>query len=132
MPETLSVLSALKGKAVLVLVTLRNNRENLFSQLNSLGLTNYFKEILACSPLKLKSKIRPIKDYIEEQSKSGNFIFVGDTEVDVSTGKQLGMLTVAVTYGIRSKGFLKRLKPDFCLDNLSEIVKILEKIGNKR
>ena len=89
-----------------------------------------FKEILIDSPLKVKNKILLIRDCIERNSKRDNFIFVGDSEVDICSGKELDMLTVAVTYGIRSKEFLEKLEPDFYLDNLSEIVEILENMGD--
>ena len=131
LPDSLGVLSILKNKADLTLVTLRNNRENLFWELDNFGLTNYFKEILIDAPLKLKNKTLLIKDYIERYPKEDNFIIVGDTEADISTGKELAMITVAVTYGIRSKEFLTKLKPDFCLDNLSELPEILKGFGDK-
>lgn len=123
--ESLGVLSVLKNKACLMLVTLRNNRENLLWELDNFGLTNYFKEILANSSLEVENKIPLIKDYIERNSKRDNFIIVGDTEADISAGKEIGMLSVAVTYGIRSKEFIAKLKPDFCIDNLPELPEIL-------
>jgi phosphoglycolate phosphatase len=132
LPESLDVLSVLKNRTDLTLVTLRNNKKNLFWELNNFGVTNYFKEILVGSSFEVKNKIPLIKDYIERNSKSYNFIIVGDTEADVSSGKELGMLTVAVNYGIRSKEFLTKLKPDFCLDNLSELPEILKCIGDNR
>ena len=130
----LDILSKLKDKDDLILVTLRSNKENLLWELNNFGLTSYFKEILVDSPVGLKNKISLIKDYTKRCSKKDNFIIIGDTETDISTGKDLRMLTIAVTYGIRSKGFLKKLKPDFYLDNLSElldILKDLKKSGDK-
>ncbi len=129
--ETLSVLSTLKGKAVLMLVTLRNNSENLLWELNNFGLTNYFKEILVSSPLEVKSKTPLIRGYLEKCSKADDFIIVGDSEMDISVGKEFGMLTIAVTYGIRSKVFLSKYKPDYHLDNLSETVKVLEETDNR-
>jgi len=130
LPKCSGILSILKNKVDLVLTTLRNNKKNLFWELNNFGLTNYFKEILVDSPLKVKNKMPLIKEYIERNSKSDNFIIVGDSEVDVSSGKELGMLTVAATYGIRSKEFLMKLKPDFCLDKLFEFPEILKGIGD--
>jgi phosphoglycolate phosphatase len=131
---SLGILSILKDKDDLILVTLRNNKENLLWELNNFGLTSYFKEILVDLPVGLKNKVPLIKDYIERCSKENNLIIVGDTEADISTGKDLGILTIAVTYGIRSKEFLRKLKPNFCLANLSElldILKDLKKIGGK-
>jgi phosphoglycolate phosphatase len=36
---------------------------------------------------------------------------IGDTEADVLAGQALGLSTVAVTCGIRSHSYLKRLEP---------------------
>ena len=130
LPESLGVLSVLKNKTDLILVTLRNNRENLLWELNNLGLVNYFKEILVGSPVKLKNKTTLVKAYIERNLKENKFIIVGDTEADISAGKELGMLTVAVTYGIRSKKFLENFKPDLYLDKLNDLLEIL-KIGGE-
>lgn len=128
LPGVLDVLSILKNKSDLILVTLRNNKENLFWELNNLGLIKYFKEILVDSPMKPKNKTLLIKNYIERHSRDDNFIIVGDTEVDISSGKELGILIIAVSWGIRSEDFLKKLTPNFCLDNLSELHKILQGI----
>lgn len=126
LPETFNVLSTFKDKSFLTLVTLRNNKRNLFWELNFLGLSNFFKEILVGSPFEVKSKAPMIKNYIEKFSKENDFIIIGDSEMDISAGKDLGMRTIAATYGIRSKEFLMDLKPDFYLGNLSEIVEIVE------
>jgi len=130
LPASLCVLSILKNKADLILVTLRNNRKNLFWELSNFGLDNYFKEILVDSSVELKNKTTLIKDYIGGYLKKKKLIIIGDTESDIFTGKELDMLIFSVTYGIRSKEFLMNLKPDFCLDNLSEIPKILKKVNN--
>jgi len=130
LPESLDVLSILKDNCDLILITLRNNRENLLWELNNFGLNKYFKGVLVDSPLKIKNKVSLIKDYVERNSENDNFIIVGDTEADIFAGKELGILTIAVTYGIRSKEFLMKLKPDFCFDNISKLPDILKRIGD--
>lgn len=127
LPGTLEVLMILKKKYNLVLVTLRNNKKNLIWEVDKFGLANSFEEILVGSPLKLKNKVSLINDYIEKSSKN-NFIIVGDTEADILAGKELELLTVAATYGIRSKEFLIKLKPDFLLDNFSDLHKVFKEI----
>lgn len=48
-----------------------------------------------------------------------NSVIVGDTETDIKTGKRLGLRTVAVTCGQRSRDFLKKHKPDILIDEIS-------------
>jgi len=131
LPECPDTLLILKDVADLILVTLRNNEENLLWELDNFGLTKYFRKILVGSPLKINAKIPMITNYFKEHSKKGKFIIVGDTEVDIYAGKEFRILTVAVTYGIRSKEFLEKLDADFYLDNIANLPKVLEKIGGE-
>lgn len=126
--ESLRVLLALKEEYMLVLVTLRNNKEALIWELNNFGLTSYFKEILMGSQLKTKTQL--IKDYLG-RNKEDYGIIVGDTEIDILAGKELGLVTIAVTYGIRTKDFLSRFNADFYLDSISKLPSLLKRIGKK-
>jgi len=111
----------------IVLVTLRQRKDNLFWELNKLGLTNYFDEIIVGSTLHLKTKVPLIKRYLDMSILSSSII-VGDSEIDILTGKQLGIVTIAVMYGVRSLRFLKKYIPDFYLDHLSKLPKIISRI----
>lgn len=130
-PKSTDVLSELKDKVDLVLATMRNNEKNLFWELNKFGLIKYFKEILVGSSFKTDDKTSLLNSYIGRYSKKGNFIIVGDTEVDIAVGKALGMLQIAVAHGIRSADFLKNFGPSACLDDLSGIIGIVGKIGQR-
>jgi phosphoglycolate phosphatase-like HAD superfamily hydrolase len=56
---------------------------------------------------------------------SGNDWFIGDTGYDALTGKKLGMKTIAVSYGFLSREVLLEYKPDFIIDNIQDITKII-------
>ena len=129
--ENVDILSTLSNKDNLVLITLRNNKDNLFWQLKSLKLDKYFKEILIASSSSLNSKIFLIKHYLKKchGNNIDNNIIIGDTEVDIVSGKTTGILTVAVSCGIRSKEFLARLEPDFLLDKFSDLPEVLENLN---
>ena len=49
-------------------------------------------------------------------------MFVGDTGIDVMTGKSLGMKSVAVLSGFRNKAILETYKPDIIINNISELL----------
>lgn len=57
-------------------------------------------------------------------------IFVGDTEVDIATAKELGVPCILVTYGFRTKEFLSELKPEYLVDSPIEIVDIIKGINS--
>ena len=50
--------------------------------------------------------------------------FIGDSEVDVLTGKNAGMLTVGCSWGYRDREVLVDSSADFVLDRPSELVEI--------
>jgi len=126
--DTEYFLSKLKEEK-LILSTMRNNRENLIWEIKKLGLFGYFDSVLSCSPFHHKDKTKPIISYNFDNSISNNnSIIVGDSEIDIITGKKLKMTTIAVNYGIRSKKFLNSLNPDYCLKNIIEINDIIKRL----
>lgn len=53
-----------------------------------------------------------------------NTLYVGDTSVDVQTAKNAGLVSVAVTWGFRSKESLLKENPDFIIDKPEELMKL--------
>lgn len=53
-----------------------------------------------------------------------NTLIVGDSEMDVQCGKNTFAQTCAVTYGYRTKEELELQKPDYIIDNLSDLKEI--------
>jgi phosphoglycolate phosphatase len=58
-------------------------------------------------------------------------VMVGDSPVDVATGRAAGTLTVGVSYGFDPTGVLAA-RPDFMLEDLRELPQILETEGGSR
>jgi phosphoglycolate phosphatase-like HAD superfamily hydrolase len=50
---------------------------------------------------------------------------IGDTEADVLAAKALGLISVALTCGIRSSRYLRRLAPDVILPNLLTCARLI-------
>ena len=48
-------------------------------------------------------------------------LMVGDDTIDIETGKQAGVLTCGVTYGLGDPDSLRDAKPDYLIDNLSHL-----------
>lgn len=117
-PKLLSTLRTLKKGYGLYLVTLRRRKKNLLNQLREFKIMNSFEKILTAIPnnnpvLSKVNLIRKIK-------YSPGDLIIGDTEADISVGRELGIKTVAVSSGIRSKSFLKACKPDFLVSNIKD------------
>lgn len=56
-------------------------------------------------------------------------LFIGDTEVDIETAKELGVPVIAVTYGFRKEAFLKDLKPDYMIKKPLEIIELIKQFN---
>ena len=50
-----------------------------------------------------------------------NAIYIGDSEVDVKTGKNTGLKTIAVTWGFRDRDFLEETEADYIVDSVEEL-----------
>lgn len=46
---------------------------------------------------------------------------IGDSAVDVETGRNAGVLTCGVTYGLGDQSSLYGSKPDYLIDDLSKL-----------
>lgn len=54
--------------------------------------------------------------------------FIGDSEVDVLTGKNAGMNTVAVSWGFRERTVLEEAEPDVIIDSVKELFEYFKKL----
>lgn len=113
------LLEKLKKNSTLYLITLRKNRRSLKDELSRLGIRAYFKTILSASPSNhpVQTKISLLK----KVKFSKEDIMVGDTEVDIITAKKMGIRSVAVMSGIRTRNSLNQFRPDFLIENVLKI-----------
>ncbi|MEM7795119.1 MAG: HAD family hydrolase [Cyanobacteria bacterium P01_C01_bin.118] len=104
----------------LVLVTLRHPRQ-VKTFLQAHDLSQHIDEIFGASDInaahlnRAEQKVELLKRAIAAQKAQGYQTYptcmIGDTEADIIAGKQAGIVTVALTNGIRSHEYLKRYKP---------------------
>lgn len=57
-----------------------------------------------------------------------NTYFIGDSEVDVLTGKNADMKTVAVSWGFRDRKVLEEAYPDVIIDSRAELLKYFKSL----
>ncbi len=104
----------LSEKYSLVLVTLRENRDQLLRQLENLGIINFFSVILSSPAVgndKWKVKVNLIQKHFKKDTFEDSF-FCGDTETDILAAHELKMQSVGVTFGIRSTKLMENCRPN--------------------
>jgi phosphoglycolate phosphatase-like HAD superfamily hydrolase len=124
-PGVLGVLEYLEGKLKVIITNKRKRFAK--AQLEYFGIAGYFGEIMGgddetclkpspCQPEAILKKYR---------ISSRRAILVGDMAFDVESGKQSGILTCGVTYGIGSKEAILKAKPDFVITNIIQLKRII-------
>ena len=69
--------------------------------------------------VKFKSRV------INKLRRDNKSAIIGDTEMDILVGKNLEILSIAVLSGIRNKEKLDAYKPDYIIEDISYLSKIL-------
>lgn len=124
-PGVVKLLKDLPDKRKFILT---NRYSHLASALlEKLGIRAFFEEVFGGddedSIKPSASVMRRILPAVRVDKKES--IIVGDMAIDVMTGKNSGIRTCWVTYGLGKKEDVLPLKPDYVIDNISELGKII-------
>lgn len=100
-------------------------------RLTEIGIHNYFDIVVTFSDTrKRKPHELPFKSVLKKlKLQPWEILFVGDMpQRDIKGAKSMGMRTALAMYGMRSeyKKYLKGNKPDYILNNVNDILKIVE------
>jgi phosphoglycolate phosphatase len=125
-PNVKEVLEFYKGKKM-VIVT--NRRTELTKDtLKKFEIDRYFKKIIGGDDDNcLKPSSCPIhkgfSGVVEENEK---VLMVGDMGLDILAGKQAGVRTCGVTYGIGTRKDIEKANPDYLIDNIIQLKSLIE------
>lgn len=123
-PKVKEILGYLSQHYVLYLITLRRNKENLFRQLEELGILAYFKEVLTMAPTTDKKWKHKVDLLTEHSLHDQAGMIIGDTPTEILAGKKTGLTTIAVSNGIRSEGLLQKAEPHLLLNSAEELASL--------
>ena len=113
-----------KQKAV---ITNRNHKSAL-NILKKMGIDTHFTQTIGDDN---KLCLKPNKGQFDKLfdnlsvKKKDKIIMVGDMDVDIIAAKASGVLTCAVTYGFGKLDDIRKLKPDYIIDSISELKNII-------
>ena len=91
----------------------------------------YFPDLLDCAFGEREGiKRKPSPDSVNEVIKllnveKENCFYVGDSDVDVKTAHNADIKCIACTWGFRERNVLEKEKPEYIVDSVNEILKVV-------
>ncbi len=102
------------------------NKPETFSHeiLRGLGIDSYFFRVIGGDQaFAKKPSPESVLDIVKSaQVSSDETVLIGDSTIDIETGRNAGIKTIAVTYGFSGRRQVESSRPDFILSDLSELV----------
>jgi pyrophosphatase PpaX len=126
-PGVAEMLTALKdGGARLALVTTKHQAQADFTA-RECGLLRWFDHVHGWrEDRKHKPDPQPVLMALAELGgEPGRALMVGDSELDIGSGRSAGAATCAVTWGFRPAWLLKEYRPDFLVGAARDIPDIV-------
>ncbi len=125
------VLNELSIDHVCILVSKRKNKVSFERQVEWLNIKKYFKFIVAAGDtVNNQATVSGTSksDAIKSLGIALPACIIGDSGMDILTGKSLGIATCAVTTGIRNRPTLQGYCPDFIIEDLGDIFDVIEQL----
>ena len=109
------------------------NKPSPFSKdmLHALGVADYFSEIVGGDD-GLPKKPNPaamLAIMKRDEIPPAETLFIGDSRIDIETGRNAGVATVVVTHGFAGEDELKSAKPDGLFKDFRELLAAAKKEG---
>lgn len=128
-PGAREVLEHFQNSAQVVLT----NKPNPYSReiLTALGVAGFFKEIIAGnSGYAKKPDPEAVLHILKKETLSPEeALFVGDSPIDVETGRSAGVFTIAVAHGFFRREELRGTMPDALVRDFKELLKLIGRNG---
>lgn len=118
----------LKRLGVNIAVVTNKVRESALKGLELTRLEPFFDVVVAVDDVtQAKPHAEPILKAMEElQAEPISTIMVGDSQFDIQAGKNAGTYTAGVAWSLKGREFIEHLQPDYVIEHMSEILKIVE------
>jgi pyrophosphatase PpaX len=129
-PGTIETLDALCGAGYQLGLVTSKRREPAVAGMSMTGLDRYISHVVA---LEDTSRPKPYPDCLLRglellAVKPGQAVYVGDSWYDILTGKNAGVATAGVTWGIASREEMCPYQPDLIADDWMQLLDALGSI----
>jgi phosphoglycolate phosphatase len=109
-----------KGKKIVVLSS--DSPKSILGEIEDFGLEGVFDDM----DLEVHDKVEHIADLMKKNNmKVEETIIVGDTNNEIEAARSVGIKVVSVTWGLCSQENLKQYNPDFLVNTVGDLEKIL-------
>ncbi len=109
------------------------NKPNPYSRelLAALGVADYFLDIIGGdSPYPRKPDPTSLRSTMERVGATPEeTLLVGDSPIDIETGRRAGVFTVTVTHGVADREELAAAAPDLMVGDLTELLVVAKRHG---
>ena len=122
-PGVLEILKEIKNKQYTIFVVSSNHKETILNEVKQLGAEEFIEKIFPDVYTKSPTLKMIISKYNLNMDQS---FYVGDTSGDVEAGKESNLPTIGISWGYQSKNKLKLSNPDYLIDNILDIKKIIQ------
>lgn len=119
-----------KQSIALILVTRRNNKQNLEEQLNRLELRPLLDEVLVCSHGDGHVKADEVRNRYRINNYQEDALWIGDTEEDWKAAVSLGCNIVLLSNGLRDEAYLRSLGGALVRPSIASLKDYLKRNGN--
>ena len=117
-PYTHDVLNRIREKGWNIFyVTLRQHADRVIKEITDKKINQYCTRCLVSEAKTTKENLIRESGIVLSQED----VIVGDTGIDVMTGKALGIRNIAVLSGFRNRVILQKYNPDIIINNISEL-----------
>jgi HAD superfamily hydrolase (TIGR01509 family) len=126
LPDVENTLRVLKSKGVRLGLFTTTPRKPLKVVVRRLAIGDYFDVMLAKDDARSKPDPDGLEQIIAEFGiRKDECLYVGDSPIDVLTGKAAGVRTVAVTTGVTTMEQLRENEPDFIITDLGQLLTLI-------
>lgn len=127
-PNVRETLDKLKEKGIVCTIATARGRDSLTEFLDRNGILERFSYILAAEDTTLlKPNPEPVLKTLQDLNCPADAaLVVGDMPYDILMGKNAGVRTCGVTYGVSGRESLAKAGADDMIDDISELLKIAD------
>jgi phosphoglycolate phosphatase-like HAD superfamily hydrolase len=121
-PEVVKLIHKCKENRYFLAVVSSDYPETLLPEVKQYGLENVFSEIITDA----NDKLPPTQKIIKECNLNiGDTFFVGDSNHEIDVSKEVGIKSVAVTWGFTSEQKLRSRNPDYVVHDVQELESVI-------